>query len=305
MTISRALTATATALATALLFAPAPARAGHRGHNVTIHDDDDVKTCADLEIELDDRPAARAEQSLTLPVDPGKALRVRIPENSGARVRGADRADFEIVLCKAAPSKAGLDAITATHEGGTLSVRGPLDGDWVGYLIISAPKGAAMDVSGESGPIALSGLSGRVTVRSENGPISVTDSSGDIDARAQNGPISARGDGGRLHLSTENGPIAVALSGSAWKGDGLDARAVNGPVTLAVPAGYRSGTSIESLGHSPFSCRGSACGGVRRTWDDDRKKLELGEGPVIVRLSTENGPVAVKTGATSGESEED
>lgn len=300
MTISRALSAAA--LATALLLAAAPARAGHRrGNNVSIHDEGDVKTCADLDIELDDRPAERGEQKLTFADDPSTALRVRIAESSGVRVRGADRADFEVLVCKAAPSKGDLDAITAVREGGTLSVHGPSHGDWVGYLIIAAPRNASMELSGESGPIAISGLSGRVTVRSSNGPISVTNSDGDIEAHAQNGPISARADGGKLRLSTQNGPIAVALSGSAWKGEGLDARAVNGPVSLAVPAGYRSGTTVESLGHSPFSCRGSACDGVRRTWDDDHKRLELGEGPVVVRLSTQNGPVAIRTGTQSEE----
>ncbi|HWZ86626.1 MAG TPA: hypothetical protein VN032_10515 [Thermoanaerobaculia bacterium] len=303
MTMTRALSATA--LATALLLAAAPARAGHHGGgNVSIHDDGDPASCSDIRVEFDDRPGVRAEERLTFAADAGKPLRVHVPEHSGASVHGTDRADFEVLVCKAAPSKAGLDAISVSRESGTLSVRGP-SGDWVGYLIIHAPKGAAMELSADNGPIALSGLSGRVTVRSENGPISVTDSAGDIDARAENGPISARGDGGKLRLSTENGPIAVALSGSAWKGEGFDARAVNGPVTLAVPAGYRSGTSVESLGHSPFSCRGDACGGVRRTWDDDHKKLELGAGPVIVRLSTENGPVAVKTGGRLDEDEED
>jgi hypothetical protein len=302
MTISRSFSAAA--LATALMLGPATARAGHRGVNVSIHDDGDVKACSDLEVEFAERPAARAEERLTFAAEAGKPLRVRIPEHSGARVRGSDRADFEVLVCKAAPSKAGLEAIAASREGDALSVRGPAGGDWVGYLVIAAPRGAAMELSGENGPIALSGLSGRVTVRSENGPISVTDSSGDIDVRAENGPISARGDGGRLRLATENGPIEVSLSGSAWRGEGLDAHAVNGPVTLAVPAGYRSGTSVESLGHSPFSCRGEGCGGVRRTWDDDGKKVELGDGPVVVRLSTENGPVAIRTGATGNEEED-
>jgi DUF4097 and DUF4098 domain-containing protein YvlB len=217
------------------------------------------------------------------------------------RVRGSDRADFEVVVCKAAASKTELDAIVMSREGETLSVRGPAGRDWVGYLLISAPRSAAMELSAENGPIGLSGLTGRVSARSENGPISVSDSSGDIDARAENGPISALGDGGRLRLSTENGPIAVKLSGASWNGEGLDARAVNGPVSLSVPAGYRSGTRVESLGHSPFDCRGDACGGMRRTWDDDKKRIELGDGPVVVNLATENGPVSIRTGAAPDE----
>ena len=43
---------------------------------------------------------------------------------------------------------------------------------------------------------------------------------------------------------------------------------------------------------------------ARRTWDDDHKRIELGEGPALVRLSTENGPVSVKTGRDLDEDED-
>ncbi len=295
----------AVTLATALVLIPAAAQAGHRGRSVSIDDGRDAQSCGDLTIEFDGRSAVRGEDTLTIPVQAGAPLSVRIAEHSGVRVWGSDRADFQVLVCKAAPSRADVDRITASRDGATVSVRGPAGEDWVGYLLIAAPRGAAMELSGENGPISLSGLSGRVTVTSENGPISVRDSAGDIEVHAENGPIDARGDGGRLRLTTENGPIGVALSGASWKGAGLEARAVNGPVSLAVPAGYRSGTSVESLGHSPFRCRGDACDSARRSWDDDRKRLELGDGPVVVRLSTENGPVSIKTGAGAGDADED
>ena len=294
MTFERAIAAAT--LAAALFLEPAAARAGHRGGVNASTQGADPRRCSDFEIRIDDRPAARGEELLTIPADKGAPLRVEAAVNSGVSVRGADRSDFAVVLCKGAEEAADLAAISLRQEGGALSVRGPAGQDWVGHLLIEAPRSAALDISAENGPVSLTGLAGRVVARSENGPISIRDSSGDIEARAENGPIAARGDGGRLRLATENGPIAVALSGPAWKGEGLDARAVNGPLTLTVPPGYRSGTLVESLGHSPFRCRGEACGLVRRTWDEDRKRLELGEGPVIVKLSTENGPVSVHAG---------
>jgi hypothetical protein len=298
----------AAALAAALFLGPAVARAGHHHHSdgfsVTTNDREPV-SCSDLTIEYDDRPAERAETTRTIPAVTGKALRVEAAQNSGIWVRGSDRADFRVTLCKGAESKAALDAIRFS-QGDVLSVDGPASEEWVGYLLIESPRGAAIDASAGNGPISVNGLSGHVVLRSQNGPISIHGSSGDIDAQAQNGPIAAEGDGGRLHLATQNGPIAVALSGSSWKGEGLDARAVNGPVSLAVPHGYKSGTLVESLGHSPFACHGDACGGVRRTWDDEHKRVELGDGPVVVRLSTENGPVSIRTGAsTLGDGEED
>jgi len=306
MTTSRAISAAA--LSAALFLGPAVARAGHRHHSdgfsVTTNDRE-PGSCSDLTMEYDDRPVERAEATKTIPVSAGKPLRVEAAQNSGVWVRGTDRSDFRVTLCKGAEMKADLDAIRFSQEGDALTVDGPGSRDWVGYLLIEAPRSAGIEVSSGNGPVSVDGLSGRVVLRSQNGPISIERSSGDIDARAQNGPIAVEGAGGRLRLATQNGPIAVALSGASWKGDGLEAEAVNGPLSLAVPDGYKSGTLIETRGRSPFSCRGGACAVVRRTWDDEHKRLELGDGPVVVRLSTENGPVSIHTGASTLDADED
>jgi hypothetical protein len=308
MATSRAIPAAA--LSAALFLGPAAARAGHHhGHSdgpTVTTNGRDLHSCSDLTIEFDDRPAERSEENLTIPVETGKPLQVEAAENSGVDVRGSDRSDFRVTLCKGAEAQSDLAAIRFSRSGGTLSVEGPASLNWVGYLLIEAPRSAGIEVSSGNGPVSVNGLSGHVVLRSENGPISIERSSGDIDARAENGPIAVEGDAGRLRLATQNGPIAVALSGSSWKGAGLDARAVNGPVSLAVPDGYKSGTLIETRGRSPFACRGGACSAVRRTWDDEHKRLELGDGPVVVRLSTDNGPVSIHTGAsTLDEADED
>ena len=175
---------------------------------------------------------------------------------------------------------------------------GPNSDNWVGYMLIDSPRSAGIEVSAGNGPVSVSRAVGArraaVGERSDLDPPFV---GRHRRPRARTVPSRSAADGGRLHLATQNGPIAVALSGSSWNGGGLDARAVNGPVSLAVPDGYRSGTLVETLGRSPFLCHGDACAGVRRTWDDEHKRLELGDGPVVVRLSTENGPVSIRTGA--------
>lgn len=302
MATSRAFPAAAAAF---LVLLPGVASAGHRHSGVSIHEGRDPRQCSDLTMEFSGEPAARAEERRTIPVTAGQPLRIEAAAHSGVRIRGTDRADFEVLLCKGAPDAAALPGITASDAAGRLTVRGPASEDWVGYLLIAAPRGAAIDVAATNGPIGLSGLAGRVSVRSENGPISVENCAGEVDAEAQNGPIAVHGAGGKLRVETRNGPIAVALSGSSWDGAGLDARAVNGPVSLAVPSGYRTGTVVQSLGHSPFQCRGDGCVGVRRSWDDDGKRIELGAGPVLVRLSTDNGPVSVRTGASGADEDDD
>jgi hypothetical protein len=285
------------ASAAVLALGAAAAQAGHRNRNVSIRDGENPGRCEDVRVFFDDREAARAEERMTVPATPGTSLHIEAARNSGAHVRESDRADFEVVACKAAPTAAGLSGIALERSGDTVTVRGPSGDDWVGYLLVVAPRGASLEISATNGPIGLAGLSGRVVASTRNGPISVRDSSGDLDLHAQNGPIEFEGAGGKLRMRTENGPIEVELSGDAWTGDGLDARAVNGPVSLAIPAGYRSAAVVESRGHSPFRCRGEACAGARRTWDDDHRRIELGEGPALVRLSTENGPVSVRAGS--------
>src|SRR5215510_11433498 len=104
MTTSRGFSAAA--LAAALLLAPEAARAGHRGRNVSTHHDGDPMRCSDLSIEFDDRPASRAEQSISIPVDSGKPLRVQAAESSGVSVHGTDRSDFQVTLCKGAEAEA-------------------------------------------------------------------------------------------------------------------------------------------------------------------------------------------------------
>jgi len=52
-------------------------------------------------------------------------------------------------------------------------------------------------------------------------------------------------------------------------------------------------------------CAGAACDAARRTWDDGGKRIELGEGPAVVRLSTRNGPVSVRSGSGQETDDED
>jgi DUF4097 and DUF4098 domain-containing protein YvlB len=113
-----------------------------------------------------------------------------------------------------------------------------------------------------------------------------------VKARASNGPISVTGSSGEFDIETANGPIDVRLSGRRWDGH-LDVRASNGPLTLRVPADYQSGVEISSSQHSPWNCRAAACRSGNRDWDERSRTLRLGVDPVVVRLSTVNGPVTV------------
>jgi hypothetical protein len=258
--------------------------------NVSVRSDHDVRTCADLEVTFDGRPAVTAVDHLTAPS--GQKLTVHAARNGGVYVFGAARPDFAISACKAAaPGGPAPDQVRASLSSGTLTAAGPGSEGWVVYFIIDAPTKADIDLDATNGPISVSQMAGTTTARAQNGPIKLSDVSGHASARTQNGPIAFDGGSGTIELEAQNGPVAVHLSGANWANGSLTATAQNGPVKLDAPRGFGSGVRVSSSQHSPWSCHG--CDGGRRTWDDSARSVEFGTGPVAVTLSTVNGPVAV------------
>jgi hypothetical protein len=279
------------AVLSSLAVIPPPAAADDM--NVSVRSSREVRTCDDLEVTFDDRPAVTAVDRLTAPG--AQKLTVRGSRNGGVYVYGGSRTDFAISVCKAAApaSAAGraLDEVRAGVSGGTLSATGPGSDGWVVYFIVDAPARADVELEASNGPIHVAQITGTTTARTRNGPLKLVDVSGRVSARTENGPIAFEGGSGTIELQAQNGPLDVRLSGGKWADGSLTATAENGPVRLEVPRGFASGVRVRSSQHSPWKCRG--CGDERRTWDDSSRSVELGSGPVAVTLSTRNGPVAV------------
>ena len=281
----------------------APAVPRHH-HSVNIHGNGHhpITDCSDLHIEFDDHDAVVRSEEHTLTKAQAPVLKVHPHANGGTQVVGWDNANYSVTACKAvAPGSDAermLSQITVTTENGTVSTHGPSgdDEDWTIFLLIRAPKAAAMELETTNGPISLYDVNGKLTAHAHNGPISVHNFSGDADVTAQNGPISIEGSSGKVQIRTQNGPIDVNLNGTSWSGSGLSADAQNGPVTLRVPSGFQSSFLVESTNHAPMSCHASICGSARKTWDDEHRRIEFGSSPAVVHLSTVNGPVSVEDG---------
>jgi DUF4097 and DUF4098 domain-containing protein YvlB len=205
-----------------------------------------------------------------------------------------------VTVCKAADASRNdveqiFSQIKLSVENGRVSVTGPSGHDnWTVFLLVRAPKSANLELTAKNGPLSIYDLAGKLVARAINGPISLQGFSGDADISAENGPIDLTGNSGKLKLHTQNGPISVSLSGDAWTGSGLEADAHNGPLTLRVPKNYQSSLLVESDGHSPMSCQASFCSDAHKTWDEDRRRIEFGNAPAVIHLSTVNGPISVK-----------
>jgi hypothetical protein len=235
--------------------------------------------CSRFNATFDRYPTARAVRHATVPVSGGR-LDVRPDGNGGVTIEGGSGSEYSITACvsagapNAADAQAAAEGVRLRLEGNHVSATEPPDArtaSWSVQFVIEAPRNADVSVVTHNGPIELSDVSGRFDVHAQNGPISVHGSQGDID------------------VETQNGPISIELSGRRFDGH-LTAHAGNGPLSVTVPDDYTSGVEISSSSHAPWNC--SRCGGPR-DWDDRQRSLKLGSDPVVVRISTNNGPVSV------------
>ena len=235
--------------------------------------------CSRFSATFDRYPTARTVRHATVPASIGR-LDVRPDGNGGVTIEGGGGSEYSITACvsagapNVADAQAIADGVQLRFDGNRVSAtepQGTRNGNWNVQFVIETPRNADVSVVTHNGPIGLSGVSGRFDVRAQNGPISVHASQGDID------------------VETQNGPISIELSGRRFDGH-LTAHASNGPLSVSVPDDYTSGVEISSSSHAPWNC--SRCGGAR-DWDDRAHLLKLGSDPVVVRVSTNNGPVSV------------
>jgi hypothetical protein len=266
-----------------------------KSRNISINFDDegDLTSCDQLKVSFgDDREEGfRAEEQVA--VAGLKSLKIHAATNGGIYVTGARGSQYSVTACKAAEMQETLSDLRVNLSGNEVTASGG-SGNWVVYFLVTVPRGADLDLRANNGPIALRSVNGRVVAHATNGPISAKQSSGNLDLDTQNGPISLSGGSGNVKLNAQNGPISVRFDGNTWDGS-LDANTQNGPLSIRVPRDFRSGLVVQSRGRGPISCRGEACRDARRTFDDDdERKIEMGSGPTVVRMSTVNGPISVK-----------
>ena len=286
-------------LMTVIGLAALPAAPRHPSVNLSARHRHPAADCSDLEMRFDDRDAVVRSESRTFSRAEAPVLTVHPHANGGTQVVGWEQNNYSVTACKAvAPGDSAesvLSQITLSVDNGAVSTSGPgQEEQWTVYLLIRAPKSAALELDTMNGPISVYDVDGKLTAHAHNGPISLHNFSGDAEVTAQNGPISLDGSRGNIRIKTQNGPISVDLKETRWNGAGLSVAAENGPVTLRVPSGFQSSFLVESTPYAPMSCRASICESARKTWDDEHRRIEYGSSPAVVHLSTVNGPVSVE-----------
>lgn len=285
-------------LALLVSLTPAFARGHHNNVSISSGDDEPLTRCDQIHATFNDTRVPTIEQDLG--GTGSRSLHIDAARNGGIYVTGSSSSTFSVKACKVASPDVNVNRIRTGLRGDTTWVEGPEDEDWVVYFIVTAPQNASLQLSAHNGPISIRDVNGSITAQVENGPIGLKNDSGTIDAHSTNGPVSYAGNSGDVKLRATNGPVSVHLTGSSWLQGSLDAATQNGPLSLKLPAGYRSGVVAESDGHGPVSCRAEACRGAMRIHpSDDRdddwpRRFEFGSGPTVIHLSTVNGPMSIK-----------
>jgi len=262
-------------------------------------------------INSDDRAVARGEEERTLDPATFKTLTLDPGHNCGVLLRGWDQKTVKVKVCKAGlgdndtQAKNALGSIRMEYGTGSVRANAPGDMDdnadhntWV-HFIVQVPANTSVDMTTYNGPLSVRDVTGSISAHTKNGPISVRHSSGTLNADAHNGPIEVRESSGKMTLTAQNGPLDIELANQNWQGAGLEARTHNGPIELKLPESYQSGIEIETSGRAPVSCNLKACGQNTGSWnnDDGGRHMRLGaaDQPVLIRMSTENGPVSISS----------
>ena len=269
-----------------------PAHATNRFSGVSIDDSRADEGCGGLRVTFGREPALLEESTHALPA--GQPARIAVEDGGSLRVRGGKSRSVEVTACRFGADAAAIARLKVDVDGSSVTARGAGRGDATIVLLVAMPKGASLDLSAENGPVSVHGVDGSVKLEATNGPLSVKDLHGSLDATVANGPVTIRGGSGSYKVRATNGPLDVRLAGASWDGGVLEAETVNGPLTLALDAGFRSPLRLTGGAWTPLSCRASACDGARRTEDDDTRTIEIGSGEPVVRLSATNGPVTVR-----------
>ena len=122
-----------------------------------------------------------------------------------------------------------------------------------------------------------------------NGGVSAQLVEGTMNFRATNGGISLDQVGGDVRAETTNGGVTARLSGTTWKGRGLDLETTNGGVSLAIPRGYNARLETGTVNGGmnidfPITVRGRISRHI---------ETQLGSGGPLVRVVTTNGGVRI------------
>jgi len=213
----------------------------------------------------------------------GSLLNVDGGRNGGIKVKGEERGD---VLVRACVQTAALTDEAARAMAKNIrietgsSVRAENstdDAHWAVSYEILVPRSTNLKLETHNGGISINGVEGTMEFTALNGGIHLSDVAGDVKGK------------------TTNGGIHATLSGSGWKGNGLDLQTTNGGVHLEISENYAARIETGTV-NGGFKSDIAALN-VERTERTRGVRLntELNGGGAPIRLITTNGGVKISS----------
>jgi DUF4097 and DUF4098 domain-containing protein YvlB len=201
--------------------------------------------------------------------------------NGGVSFHGWDRNEVKVVAMIEANARGDDQAealakqITVTTEGGRIHADGPSSQGRSGWSVsyeIYVPRHSNLEAI------------------TQNGGVSAESIEGDLDFEATNGGINVNDLAGNVRGETTNGGVNATLSGSSWRGRGLDLRTTNGGVSLNIPRAYNARLETGTINGGmnidfPITVHGMISKNIQ---------AQLGAGGPVVRVVTTNGGVRVR-----------
>jgi len=223
------------------------------------------------------RAQTREQEQREFPLTGIEQLKVTAGEEGGVTVRGWNRPDARLIVCRYAASHTKAQAarvlrgVTVSHANGEIFAFGPpidTNSAWWVNMTLYVPRRATLDIRATSGGVAIRNMSGNVTASATSGGISVAQSSG------------------RYKISTNIGGITLdRVSGN------VDASSQKGAIALKLPAA--NGTNVEAkiAEGGEILCTLRGCEAAQ--WSAGRRELRIGAGQPQIRLSTIAAPIII------------
>lgn len=214
---------------------------------------------------------------------PAGGVNVDGKRNGGISVKGENRADVLVRACVQAWANSAAEASSIAKSvrietGGTIQAAGAGDGKnySVSYEIL-VPRLTNLNLTTLNGGINVSNVEGEINFEARNGGVNLSNLAGDVKGK------------------TANGGLHVELTGSSWKGVGLDVETTNGGVHVSMPENYAARFETRTVNggfHSDIAALK-----VERDEKDWQRGVNLSRdlngGGATVRIVTTNGGVHI------------
>ncbi len=202
-------------------------------------------------------------------------------KNGGVSLKGADVSEVTVKACvntwAATDEAAKVIArnITISTTGSIKAANTSDDSNWGVSFHVTVPRNYNARLTAKNGGISIYGVDGDIEFDTVNGGISLKDVSGNVRGR------------------TTNGGLNVKLTGTSWKGSGLDVVTTNGGVNLNLPEGYAANVETGTVNGGYKTEFPSLAVDRTEKWKAVRVNAPLNGGGAPIKVITTNGGVNI------------